>query len=143
MAGGRPLRWSKPEEIEPMIEAYFAECVAEGKPYTITGLAYAMDTSRETLMNYEGRGEFFDTIKKAKDKCSLYAEEQLFLGKNTAGIIFNMKNNYGWKDKQEIEHSGGIDKLTDEQVESKLAYLAGKAGIALIDDGEGEEAETE
>ena len=27
---------------------------------------------------------------------------------NVAMAIFNLKNNYGWKDKQEVEHSGGV-----------------------------------
>lgn len=71
-------------------------------PYTITGLALALDTSRETLLQYEGRPEFVDTIKKAKDKCHNYVENSL-LTSNPTGAIFNLKNNYGWKDKTESE----------------------------------------
>ena len=76
--------------------------MTEQKPYTITGLALALDTSRETLLEYEERPEFVDTIKKAKVKCEAYAETLLFSTTPT-GTIFNLKNNYGWKDKTENE----------------------------------------
>jgi hypothetical protein len=69
-------------------------------PYTITGLALALDTSRETLLDYEERKEFSDTIKWAKVKIENYVESKLFEN-NVAGAIFNLKNNYGWKDKTE------------------------------------------
>ena len=29
--------------------------------------------------------------------------------KNTRGIEFDLKNNFGWKEKTEIEHSGNIN----------------------------------
>lgn len=86
------------------------------QPYTITGLALYLDTSRETLLDYEkgkyDNGDeiegydpkFSDTIKKAKLKCQTYVESSLFTNSPT-GAIFNLKNNYGWKDKTEQEIS--------------------------------------
>jgi hypothetical protein len=74
------------------------------RPFTITGLAVALDTSRETLLNYEDRKEFFDTIKRAKEKIHNFTEEKLF-GNNATGVIFNLKNNYDWKDKSALELS--------------------------------------
>ena len=68
----------------------------------------ALGTGRNVLIDYENREEFSNTIKRAKLLCENYAEESLFLGKNVAGAIFNLKNNYGWKEKQEIEHKGGV-----------------------------------
>lgn len=72
------------------------------KHYTITGLANFLETSRATLVDYEERNEFFNTIKAAKDKVENYWEE-LLIGSNATGPIFNLKNNYGWKDKTEQE----------------------------------------
>jgi len=101
--------------------------MTEQKPYTITGLALALDTSRETLLDYEDKAEFSDTIKKAKDKCHNYVEKSLLTG-NPTGAIFNLKNNYGWKDKTESELSNPdgslnpINALTAEE----LRKLAGK-----------------
>lgn len=83
-------------------------------PYTITGLAMALDTSRETLLDYEEKAQFSDTIKRAKIRCQNYAEQNLFTTTPT-GSIFNLKNNYGWQEKTELEHSGKIDRNISEE----------------------------
>ena len=73
---------------------------------TITGLCVFLGITRETLMNYEKREDFFGTIKIAKLIIENYAENELFKDKGHVGVIFNLKNNFGWKDKQEISHEG-------------------------------------
>lgn len=92
---------------QPTPETYWG--LSSRKPYTVTGLATYLGTSRETLINYEGREEFFDTIKAAKDKCEAWWELQL-LGSHATGPIFNLKNNYGWVDKTEVDnkHQGNV-----------------------------------
>lgn len=113
---GRPLKFTTPEDMQEKIDAYFDECDKEKRPYTVTGLALALDTDRITLLEYENANDenfkrltkeeqkaFSNTIKRAKERCQKYAEEQLFrTGGQVAGVIFNMKNNYAWKDQQEI-----------------------------------------
>lgn len=74
--------------------------ISKQKHYTITGLAMALNTTRETLLDYENKDEYSDTIKKAKSKIENYVENNLF-GSNVTGPIFNLKNNYGWRDKTE------------------------------------------
>lgn len=69
-------------------------------PYTITGLALALGTTRDLLLDYEDKEEFSDTIKRAKSKIHDFTERMLF-GNNATGPIFNLKNNWGWKDKTE------------------------------------------
>jgi len=128
-AGGRPLKFKTPEDLEEMVDGYFTNCDLEKKPYTITGLALWLDTSRETLLDYQERPEFSDTIKRAKGKCENWVEEGALMNKiNATAAIFNLKNNYGWKDKIEQELSnpdgnlktivinkyGGNDKPTSE-----------------------------
>ncbi len=133
MPGGRPLKFQSVEELEEKINKYFKECdetivrtvynkdgdVIEEvtRPYTVTGLALALGTSRETLLEYEERPEFVDAIKAAKLKCQNNAVERALIGKaNATFSIFNLKNNHGWKDKTEIEHSGNlsIGKVLDD-----------------------------
>ena len=83
------------------------------RPFPISGLADALDMSRQSLLNYSQKEEFFDTITRAKRKCEVYAEEQLFDKSGVTGAKFSLANNFdGWKDKQEIEHSGLL-KLED------------------------------
>ncbi len=151
--GGRPLKFKTPEELEERIQAYFESCFEEewvdelyrdengnkemiGKnykrvpvkkkvqkePFTITGLAIALDTDRRTLLNYERRKKFFPTIKKAKTIIENYTEKRLYEN-NVAGVIFNLKNNYDWKEKQEIEHSGSIIQKIDAEREKRKKLI--------------------
>lgn len=101
MAGGRPLKFETLKDLEDKISAYF-----ESEPeteWTITGLALALDTSRETLMNYEERPEYFDAIKKAKERVHNAYEKDL-RRKGRSGDIFALKN-FGWSDRQEVDHT--------------------------------------
>lgn len=100
---GRPLKFKTSEELEKAISEYFEGCEKKGKPMTMSGLAVALDVNRQTLLNYSKTEEFFGTINKAKTVCERYTEEYLFSGKNVAGAIFNLKNNYQWKDKSESD----------------------------------------
>lgn len=133
--GGRPRKFQDLEELQAAIDAYFDSCYAEVivkdkdghacidedgtvmremqqvEPFTITGLALALDTSRETLMDVENSNgpysedkRYSDAIKKAKLRCQQYAERHMFQARNPAGAIFALKN-YGWRDTQDINHT--------------------------------------
>jgi hypothetical protein len=92
-------------------------------PYTITGLALALGTTRDLLIDYEDKDEFSDTIKEAKAKCHNYAERKLFEA-NATGPIFNLKNNYGWKDKTEVDNTVTGVNLSAEQAEQLIRARA-------------------
>ena len=114
---GRPPKWNTPEELQKEIDAYFEKCEATKEPLTITGLALALDTYRDVLMDYQNKDEFSNTIKRAKLRIENAYEKRLIVN-GRAGDIFALKN-FGWKDKQEIEADVGITsinvKLDDEQ----------------------------
>ena len=102
MPGGRPLKFKTPEIMQELIDKYF-----KSKPrseWTITGLALALDTDRITLINYEGKPEFINTIKKAKMMVEDSYEDDLKKSGRT-GTIFALKN-FGWADTQKLEHTG-------------------------------------
>ena len=107
--GGRPMKFKTPEELQKKIDAYFKKTPDD--EITITGLAIALDTTRETLIDYGKRDEFSDTIKNAKDRVANEYEKDL-RKKGRSGDIFALKN-FGWKDKQEqdIKHSGSVDLM--------------------------------
>ena len=110
MAGGRPMKFSSVEELQQKIDLFW-EDVDEGKiKPTVSRLAVYLDTSRATLINYEAKEEYFNTIKKAKDRIEAEYEDRLIEGKATAGVIFALVNNSGWVNKQEtkINHSGKV-----------------------------------
>lgn len=71
---------------------------------TVTGLAVALKTSRQTLINYESNENFFDTIKGAKNYIESLIEQWALMNElNSTSAIFNLKNNFDWKDKSEVD----------------------------------------
>lgn len=117
----RPLLFKNKEELEEKINNYFKSCFIINdkwveeciRPITISWLAVALDTSRQTLINYESTKEFFDTIKKAKDRIESWNEEQLYRNTQVTWVIFNLKNNYDWKDKSEVDNNTKISVIWD------------------------------
>lgn len=97
---GRPRKFTEVDFMQNKIDNYFNKCKLKNEPYTVTGLCIALDITRETLSQYEKTEVFSDTIKKAKQKVENYLEVFLY-GSNVTGVIFNLKNNFGWKDKSE------------------------------------------
>lgn len=123
---GRPLKFKSVEEMQGKIDAYFDDCIKNERPYTITGLALALDTTRDLLLDYQTKDEYSDTIKKAKLRCENYAEEFLFKGKNVVGSIFNLKNNYKWVDQQVIKNETTTAELSDEEMDKRIKELMDK-----------------
>lgn len=124
MPAGRPKAYTDIETMQNKIDMYFAECDNKKEPYTITGLALALDLDRKSLYNYSKDDKFFPTIKKAKLKVENYLEKHLIIDNSTTGIIFNLKNNFDWKDRQELEHSGNVNNpfagMTTEELRKML-----------------------
>jgi hypothetical protein len=135
-AGGRPLKYQTVEELDLAIQNYFAECdphtttalvetgrdskgnmlfdsrtvLTEQKPYTVSGLARALGITRDTLINYRERDEFFDSVQAAYERCHEYAESQLY-GRAATGAAFSLTNNWGWRNKSEVDHTTAGEKL--------------------------------
>ena len=112
---GRPPKWETPEQLQKQIDKYFLDCEANNEPLTITGLALALDTYRDVLMDYQNKDEFSYTIKKAKQRIENAYEKRL-IANGRSGDIFALKN-FGWVDKQEVEANvtANIEVDIDEQ----------------------------
>lgn len=129
--GGRPLKFPTVESLSYQIDRYFNSIsydeIASNEagapvvnrdgveavktvyisPPSVLGLCLHLGISRESLLDYEIREGFSDTVKSAKLKVEQYLADQLHRPTQVAGIIFNLKNNFGWKDTQTIEQVGG------------------------------------
>lgn len=120
---GHPKKFDSAEEIQQKTEEYFDKCAEEETPPTVTGLAMHLDTTRRTLLDYES-GEY-DTeekkyshaIKKAKDKVQKRLEEELYRNGSVTGIIFNLKNNFGWADKQETDITSDGEQIKGNTIQ--------------------------
>lgn len=119
---GRPKKFQDIHEFRSLIEEYFVRCDERDKPYTMTGLAYHLGTSRMLLLNIETLGhydsEFAEEVARAKMRCEVWLEENLLTrNSNVVGSIFALKNNFGWRDKTEHEVTGSKDmaKLLEQR----------------------------
>ena len=139
---GQPQKFKTVEELQTAIDEYFDYCdnriqnvyskardevieIINPAPYTIMGLARALKMSRQCLLCYEkakGYEKFYDTVKAGKLRVGEDVETRSIEG-NAAGPIFNLKNNFGHKDKQEVELSGGLSERTDEELALRLKEL--------------------
>ncbi len=105
---GRPRKYT-PSQAQKLIDGFFNHCDKAEKPYTITGLALALDTSRQSLCNWiEREDEMAAVVERAKTRVEHFLEELLLTARNPVGAIFALKN-HGWSDRQQLEVSGTLD----------------------------------
>lgn len=120
--GGRPFIFKTPDELAIAIADYFTECdnnikeihkedgsvygISDPVPYTMSGLANALGVDRTTVINYAGRDGYSSLIKQARRRVEQRIEENMLRSPGiVAGYIFNLKNNFGWQDKRELDHN--------------------------------------
>lgn len=109
MPSGDPI-WTSAEAFSKAVDEYFESCETSKSNPTWTGLALHLGfASRQSLWEYGKKDGFSLPVKRALLRIEQVYERNLF-NKNAAGPIFALKN-FGWKDKQEVEQSGGI-KIT-------------------------------
>ncbi|GKX27856.1 hypothetical protein SH1V18_03360 [Vallitalea longa] len=119
---------------------------------TILSLCVYLTTQRETFNQYakgtydDKENNFSEIIALAKQRIESYAEQCLFdkTRKNPAGIIFNLKNNFDWKDKKEIETTtnNNVVMLTSkEDLISGIMKLTNKLNDSNVIDVEAKEVE--
>jgi len=118
---GRPLKFKDAKALQSTIDNYFKTRDELNKPYTITGLALALDCNIKTLQRYnecEDKDKiclFSIPIKRAYAKCFDYCYEGMLTARNPAGFIFAAKN-YGMTDAQTIDHTVTNKTITVQMV---------------------------
>lgn len=112
----RPRKFTDAESFQAAVDGYFRTCDTEKRPYTVEGLAEALDTNRQTILEYEGRvhgrqegtadERIADSIKRARARIQRWwAEQTVTREKQVAGLIFYGKNNFGYVDTQQVDHT--------------------------------------
>jgi hypothetical protein len=96
-------------QIDKYFEEYKKDCETNEKPSTIQGFESYICAKRlrKKFTEYENDPKYSATIKKIKKYFESDLVNNALKGKYNASVsIFLMKNNYGYKDSQEIKHSG-------------------------------------
>lgn len=110
---GRPRLYESAEEFAAKTDEYFES--EKGKAFpTMSGLSLHLGFwDRDSFAGYAKYGEEFSrTINKAKLRIE-DNRHRLLIAKDTftPGVIFDLKNNHGWVDKQEVQHSGSVSVM--------------------------------
>ena len=130
MTSGRLPKYDDPVVMQSDIDDYFVGDAYMGEgdnrvfAPTVSGLAFHLNMSTEAFRNYEEKDVFLATVKRAKQRIEIALEQKL-LGNNVTGSIFNLKNNFGWKDKTEVDQNlvAKLDIQTDRPKLSREEWL--------------------
>jgi hypothetical protein len=125
---GRPPLYKTPDELQEKIDQYFKDgyktktihlkdgTEVEIPCITISDLViYLGFCDRVSFYDYEKRPDFSYTIKRARSFIEREYEEMLRFG-NPTGAIFALKN-FGWSDKQEIDHRSADGSMSPTRIE--------------------------
>ena len=77
-------------------------------PPTVGGLAAYLGIHRDTWNAYCKMTEFSDTTTYARGRMHAYLEQEMLTrsGKDLKGILFNLENNYGYRERQQVAVQG-------------------------------------
>jgi hypothetical protein len=107
---GRPRLYATPDVFSDKAEEYFTS--EEGQAYpTLSGISLFLGFSdRESFAKYADYGDDFSrTVNKARLRIENHRHRRLIDKQHfTPGIIFDLKNNHGWKDQQDLNHTGTV-----------------------------------
>lgn len=122
-----PRKYDKVEDMQAAITTYINKQFSEGRPLTIQGLTLALGfKTRKSLLDYEGYTDdedipFLNTIKRAKLFVENYKVEGALSGLlNPTTVIFDLKNNSGYKDKTEVEIEKSKNDFDDEELDEAI-----------------------
>ena len=97
------------------------ESLSKQEPITITSFAVWKGVHRTTITTGYTEGRFRQAYERILGACEAYAERQLYESKrNAAGIIFILKNCYGWSDNPKASMSRGVDVALSPEAKACL-----------------------
>ena len=105
-----PKPFLTPQQFEYGAIEYMKSLEESGNKPTITGLALHLGfASKQSVYDYRKREGYEHVAARAVTMIENSYEQQLANGRGDGGVVFALKN-FGWTDKQEIQHS---EKVTD------------------------------
>ncbi len=142
---GRPPIFKTEKALGEAVDAYFnaisfkkaipSVLDANGNQYyeivfreapTVNGLCLFLGISRKTWENYCANEKFSFVTEQTKMKMEAYCENLLLTREKGSlqGVIFNLQNNYGWRESFDVKHSGEIKNPFSGLTEEELHRLA-------------------
>lgn len=115
----------RPTDFTPELGEQILALMAEG--LSLAAAAGELNIHRQRVYEWADRHpDFADTVNLAKSKRQAFLERRLLRadeGPIVTSTIFALKNagQGDWRDKQEVEHSGGIETSSKEQRDAAVA----------------------
>lgn len=116
---------ARPTDYTPELGELILAQMEQG--FSLTAAAAAIDVGRSTVYRWKDEHpEFRDTVNLAMAKRQYFLEKRLLSaaeGPVVTSSIFALKNAgpEDWRDKREVEHSGGVEVSTKEQRDAAVA----------------------
>ena len=140
---GRPRIYNSVEDFEEAINSYFDKVEEENKASlekngklcrspNIAALCSHMGLLKSVFYEYAKRKDsndnvYSNSVKMASQRLELFKLENASLGMiREITTIFDLKNNHGYVDKQEVITTQTDDRLTPEQVKERLEEMKKK-----------------
>lgn len=95
------------------------------KVLSIGSLATHLGMDLSTLRGYRKRDDYGELIIWARNIIENYLDETTINGKNTAGVIFNLTNNFGkhWKDTRSASNTLNVNVGTEKTIEQRESNM--------------------
>lgn len=114
---GRPPKIKHVKQLDQLIDDFIESCYITDvtkkgveyqrniQPLTVRGFCVFANLHFDTLLEWEKkRQDLSESVKMLKQICHAFAEQKLFQhDAPTIGVIFNLKNNWGWQDQKQLE----------------------------------------
>ena len=124
-------KYQTPDEMQIVIDNYFADCKKRDAKYTMSGmrnfLGFACDSQ---IADYKSdHPEFSEVINHARSIVEQQREEDLSdpNTKNSRGIGMVMQNCHGWKNQQTIEVVGAVREMAEQIAKAAMECITDDA----------------
>ena len=86
-------------------------------------------------MGYRKRWQFGNAIREARERVHEDVETRLMSTKNEKGAIFNLKNNFGWRDDKSVDHTIHMPKpILESKTKSAISANNGYEEATIVEE---------
>lgn len=93
-------------------------------PPTVGGLCAHLGIHRSSWANFANDEELAPVVEAARGRLQAYLEQQLLERKDVKGIVFDLENNYGYRERRSVEVTGGVESYLGklDEAEEEQAF---------------------
>ena len=129
---GMPRKFPTPEDLHTAVVGYFSYIdshnpidkdgkITINKVYTISGMCDYIGIHKDNYYEYAKRPDYEHITKMAKQKVETFVVEMATINKtNVIMSIVNLKNNFGYADKIDVNTNQNVETLDATDIKRML-----------------------